>query len=126
MKLAQRILLAAGVFPVAFLLSAPSVVGAQTESHSGFYVSGHEVRTFQPCSSDTVHRVKAEADISNRLREEHHNLTTEAHEPVYVEVKEYFTEKAAAGFARPDLPATLPCRRHLFHTEGSSVYRPPI
>jgi heat shock protein HslJ len=99
MKGTHRILLAARVFLVALLLSAPSVVGAQAESHRGFYVFGHEVRTFQPCGSDTVYWVKAEADGPQRLREQYQQLTTKPYEPVYVEVKGYFAEKATAGFA---------------------------
>ncbi len=78
----------------------PSAIGlVQAESFRGFYVFGHEVRTFQPCGSEMVYWVKSGAEVSTRLREEHHKLTAIPYQPVYVEVKGHFAEKAAAGFA---------------------------
>ena len=60
---------------------------------------GHEVRTFQPCGSDTVYWVSADEAISKQLREEHQKLTARPYDPIYVVVKGYLTEKAAEGFA---------------------------
>lgn len=77
----------------------PSAAVAQAEIQRGYYVFGHEVRTFQPCGTETVYWVKAEADVSKRLREEYRQLTTKPYEPVYVEVKGYFAERATGGFA---------------------------
>jgi heat shock protein HslJ len=95
----RRFALSALVFFCALFFWAPIVGAAQAEVHRGYYVFGHEVRTFQPCGSDTVFWVKAEADISKQLREAHQKLTSKPYEPVYVEVKGYFADKAAAGFA---------------------------
>ena len=81
------------------LLVAPVSCRAQSESYRGFYVFGHEVRTFQPCGSDQVYWVKADQKTSLQLREEHQKLASKPYEPVYVEVKGYVTQKAAEGFA---------------------------
>ena len=78
---------------------APTADSAPVETHRGYYVFGHEVRTFQPCGSDRVLWVKAEQQISQQLREQHQQLTTKPYEPVYIEIAGYFTEKATAGFA---------------------------
>lgn len=83
----------------ASLLLNPQVSDAEAERHRGYYIFGHEVRTFQPCGSDTVFWVKAEADISKQLREAHQKFTSKPYEPVYVEVTGYFADKATAGFA---------------------------
>lgn len=95
----RRFALSALIFLCALSFCAPIVDAAQAGVHRGFYVFGHEVRTFQPCGSDTVYWVKAEPDISKRLREEHQKLSSKPYQPVYVEVKGYFADKAAAGFA---------------------------
>ena len=87
------VLLLVGVFvAAAFCLT-------KSESYRGFYVFGHEVRTFQPCGSDQVYWVKADQKISQQLRKEHHKLTSKPYEPVYVEVKGHLIQKAAEGFA---------------------------
>ena len=99
MRISSRLITCAMlVFGVCFL-GVSSVCGAPPGIHRGYYVFGHEVRTFQPCGSDAVLWVKAGAEISKQLRDEHAKLTTRPYEPVYVEVTGYFEGKAAAGFA---------------------------
>ncbi len=95
----RRFVLSALIFLCGLFFWAPMAGATQAEVHRGFYVFGHEVRTFQPCGSDTVFWVKAEADISKQLREAHQKLTSKPYEPVYVEVKGYLADKATAGFA---------------------------
>lgn len=92
-------------YPIAVILltmiffKLPTFGQVQAESYRGFYVFGHEVRTFQPCGSEKIYWVKAAPDLSEKLRKEHQKLTAKLYEPIYVEVKGYFTEKAAEGFA---------------------------
>jgi heat shock protein HslJ len=71
----------------------------QPESYRGFYVFGHEVRTFQPCGSDTVYWVRADQAVAKQLRDTHQKLASKPYDPVYAEVKGYLSEKAAEGFA---------------------------
>jgi len=77
----------------------PSVCNAKTEAYRGFYIFGHEVRTFQPCGSNKVYWVKAEPGISKKLREEHQKLTVKPYESIYVELQGRLLAKAAEGFA---------------------------
>jgi len=78
---------------------SPHVYTAQTEEYRGFYIFGHKVRTFQPCGSEKVYWVKAEPDISKRLREEHQKITLKPYESIYVEVQGRMMAKATEGFA---------------------------
>jgi heat shock protein HslJ len=88
-----------GVVLVTMACVIPNAYTAQTEAYRGFYVFGHEVRTFQPCGSEQVYWVKAEPDISKRLREEHRKLTVKPYESIYVEVQGHLLAKATEGFA---------------------------
>ena len=72
---------------------------AQADSFRGFYVFGHEVRTFKPCGSEKVYWVKAEPDISKRLREVHQKLTAKPYKSIYVEVQGRLLARATEGFA---------------------------
>ena len=73
--------------------------GSEEQRYQGYYVFGHEVRTFQPCGSKNVYWVRADDTISKRLRAEHEKLTAKPYEPIYVEVKGHLTGKAVEGFA---------------------------
>ena len=72
--------------------------GAESQRYQGYYVFGHEVRTFQPCGSDKVYWVRADASISNRLRAESEKLTAKPYAPIYVEVEGHLVGKATTGF----------------------------
>jgi heat shock protein HslJ len=98
MKRIKHALLTVLIFLPAITLFTP-VSGGQVESYRGFYVFGHEVRTFQPCGSEEVYWVRAEAELAKRLRDEHQKLTAKPYEPIYIEVQGHFTDKAAEGFA---------------------------
>jgi putative lipoprotein len=90
--------------PLAAALSGAALLASYScqtsyRQHRGFYVFGHEVRTFQPCGSRDVYWVRASNEISRRLRDEHQRMTTKPYEEVYVEVTGRLTEKAKEGFA---------------------------
>ena len=73
--------------------------GAGAQRYQGYYVFGHEVRTFQPCGSEQVYWVRAEETISKKLRTAHEKLTTKPYEPIFIEVQGHFIGRAAEGFA---------------------------
>ncbi len=99
MKIDKRNIMLVGVVLATMAYLTPNICNAQTETYRGFYIFGHEVRTFQPCGSDQVYWVKAEPDISKRLREEHQKLTVKPYESIYVEVQGRLMAKATEGFA---------------------------
>jgi heat shock protein HslJ len=87
------------VLLVSIISVTASFVHAQSVSYRGFYVFGHEVRTFQPCGSDTVYWIRADEAISKQLRDTHQKLTVKPYEPIYIEVQGHLTAKATEGFA---------------------------
>ena len=95
----SRLALSALLFLCTAAVWTPTADSAPAETHRGYYVFGHEVRTFQPCGSDRIFWVKTDQQISQQLREQHQQLTTKPYEPVYVEVTGHFAGRAAAGFA---------------------------
>jgi hypothetical protein len=99
MKIEKTTLMLATVVLLTLACFIPNVYSAQTEAYRGFYVFGHEVRTFQPCGSDTVYWFRADEEISKQLRDTHQKLTLKPYEPVYIEVQGHLTDKATEGFA---------------------------
>jgi heat shock protein HslJ len=88
------------VIPFLIIFLAGLASGAaQAESYRGFYVFGHEVRSFQPCGSETVYWVRADEEISKQLQDTHQKLTVKPYEPIYIEVQGHLTDKATEGFA---------------------------
>jgi heat shock protein HslJ len=73
--------------------------GAETQRYRGYYVFGHEVRSFQPCGSDQVYWVSADGAIWQKLRSEHKRLTTKPYEPIFIEVQGHVIGRAAEGLA---------------------------
>jgi putative lipoprotein len=95
----MRLYIILSVIPLVLLLIAAAKSPVKFEKYRGHYVFGHEVRTFQPCSSTRIYWVKAEKDIDGRLRETHGKLTEKPYEAIYIEVLGRLMDKAADGFA---------------------------
>jgi heat shock protein HslJ len=99
MKIENHTLLSGVIFLASIAFFAPAASLARAESYRGFYAFGHEVRTFQPCGSEHVYWVSAEAELAKRLRDEHQKLTSKPYEPIYIEIQGHVTDKATEGFA---------------------------
>ncbi len=65
----------------------------------GVLVFGHEVRTLQPCGSDSIFWVRAPADVLDELQGRHHDLTAEPYQTVYVELEGARSLDPTQGFA---------------------------
>ena len=87
------------LIPLVFLPIAAAKSPVKFEKYRGHYVFGHEVRTFQPCSSTRIYWVKAEKDLDGRSRETHRKLTEKPSEAIYIEVLGRLMDKAADGIA---------------------------
>ena len=73
--------------------------GDLTENYRGFYVFGHEVRTFQPCGSEKLYWVKTDQKLLQQMRETYLKLTSKPYESIYVEIRAHLMGKATEGFA---------------------------
>ena len=85
-------------------LAAVAVVGlfltsCGDETLRGVFVFGHEVRTLQPCGSDSIFWVRAPADVLDELQARHHDLTAEPYRAVYVELEGTRSLDPTQGFA---------------------------
>jgi hypothetical protein len=78
------------IIAMTVLVLAFSVFGCTTgsgkDSVPGHYTWGHEVNTFQPCSTDKVYWVSAAGPTMEGLKRSHRELTTQPYESVFVRV----------------------------------------
>ena len=65
----------------------------------GAYVSGHEVRSFQPCDGSRVFWVQASEEVSLELRAQHAALTSAPYEAIYIVVEGTLADETGPRFA---------------------------
>jgi hypothetical protein len=81
------------------LIAALSCSGPSESQQAGFYVFGHEVRTFKPCGSDSVFWVQGSPDVHAELRTNYERLATEPYDSIYIRVVGRRSWETASGFA---------------------------
>ena len=85
---------------IAAFLAACTVPGQNDSAFKGHYTWGHEVRSFQSCSSDQLYWVKASPEIQKKLVDYHQANTSKPYETVYLEFEGEILNDERTGFAR--------------------------
>ncbi len=81
-------------------LLATVVQGAEGGRVAGAYISGYEVRSFQPCGSIKTYWTRpVSREISTRLQKRHTELAARPYGRIYVVVSGRTTDEKTTGFA---------------------------